>query len=110
MNGKERYVTVLYHGGEPTWFLLEKPPVGLSGATTRLKVGQHYYFITAETTVVDAASGTSVVFLQTLAHHSLWGNTINPDGLVYELTKVDPHDFRVDPNWREIENPFTALM
>ena len=23
-----------------------------------------------------------------------WGNNINPDGTVYELTKVDPHDFR----------------
>ena len=109
MNGKERYVTVLYHSGEPTWFVLEAPPVGLAETTTRVKVGQHYYFLTAETPVADSASGTTVIFLQTLTHHSLWGNNINPDGTVYELTRVDPHDFRVDANWREIDNPFAGL-
>ena len=109
MTEKTRYVTVLYHGGEPTWFALEKPPVGLPQATIRLKIGSHYYFVSAEPPVVDAASGTTLVFVHATTHHSVWGSNISPEGAVYELTKVDPHDFHIDANWREIDNPFTAL-
>src|SRR5579859_5192099 len=109
MTEKVRYVTVVYHGGEATWFVLDKPPVGLPHITTRLKIGEHHYFLIAEPPIVDAASGTTLIFLQALAHHSLWGNNISPEGTVYELTKVDPHDFRVDSNWREINNPFAAM-
>ena len=104
-----RYVTVLYHGGEPTWFALDKPPAGLPEVTTRMKVGSHYYFLNAEAPIVDAASGTTLIFVQALAHHSLGGHNINPEGAPYELTKVDHHDFHTDANWRKIDNPFAGL-
>jgi hypothetical protein len=109
MTGKTRYLTVLYHRGEPTWFVLDKPPAGLPQATTRLKIGSHYYFLTAEPPLIDAESGTTVIFVQALTHHSLWSNTINPEGAVYELTKVDPNDFQADAHWRQVDNPFTDL-
>ena len=109
MTGKTRYLTALYHGGEPTWFVLENPPAGLPQTTTRLKIGGHYYFLSAAPPLIDAESGTTLIFVQALTHHSLWSNTINPDGAVYELTKVDPNDFHTDANWRKVANPFTSL-
>ena len=108
MTENTRYVTVLYHEGKPTWFVLGKPPVGFPQATIRLKIGSHYYFVRAEAPVVDAASGATVVFVQVTTHHSLWGSNISPEGAVYELTKVDPHDFHIDANWLEVDSPFTA--
>lgn len=89
--------------------MLDKPPVGIPQTATRMKIGAHYYFLTAEAPLVDAASGTTLIFLQALTHHSLWSNTINPDGGVYQLTRVDPNDFHIDANWRRIDNPFTGL-
>ena len=109
MTEKTRYVTVLYRGGEPTWFVLDQPPIGLLQTTIRLKIGSRYYFVSAETPVVDAASGTTLIFVQATTHHSVWGSNISPEGTAYELTKIDPHDFHIDANWREIDNPFTAL-
>jgi hypothetical protein len=109
MTENTRYVTVLYHGGEPTWFTLDNPPVGLPELTTRMKVGSHYYFLSAETPIVDAASGTTLIFVQALSHHSLGGHNIDPEGKPYELTKVDRHDFYADANWREIDDPFAGL-
>ena len=38
-----------------------------------MKIGAHYYFLTAEAPLVDAASGTTLIFLQALTHHSLDG-------------------------------------
>lgn len=109
MTEKTRYVTVLYHGGEPRWFTLDKPPAGFVERTTRMKIGSHYYFLNAETPIVDAASGTTIVFVHALAHHSLGSHNINPEGAPYELTKVDPRDFDADANWRKIDNPFAGL-
>jgi hypothetical protein len=109
MTGKTRYLTVLYVGGEPKWFVLDAPPAGLPHHTTRMKIGSHQYFLHAEAPVVDAASGASVIFVQVVTHHTLGGHAYNPEGLVYELTKVDPGDFQSDANWREIESPFAAL-
>src|ERR1700674_5695822 len=108
MPEKTRYMTVLYHGGEPTWFVLDKPPVELPQAATRMKIGSHYYFLSAEPPLVDAASGTTLIFVHAVTHHSVGGHNINPEGRVYELTKVDPNDFHTDANWRKVENPFTA--
>ena len=109
MTEKTRYVTVLFHGGEPTWFTLEEPPVGLAGVTTRMKIGSHYYFLNAEAPILDATSGTRLIFVQALTRHSLGGHNINPEGTPYELTKVDPRDFHADANWRQIDNPFAGL-
>src|SRR5687768_15024790 len=96
-----RYVTVLYHLGEPTWFTLDNPPAGLPALTTRMKIGSHYYFLNAETPIVDAASGTTLIFVRALSHHSLGGHNIDPEGHPYELTKVDRQDFHADANWSE---------
>ena len=109
MTEKMRYVTVLFHGGEPTWFTLDKPPVGLPEATTRMKIGSHYYFLNAEAPIVDAGSGTTLIFVQARSHHSLGGQNIDPEGAPYELTKVDQHDFHADANWRKIDSPFAGL-
>ena len=109
MTEKTRYVTVLYRGGEPTWFVLDQPPIGLLQTTIRLKIGSRYYFVSAEAPVVDAASGTTLIFVQATTHHSVWGTNISSEGAVYELMKIDPHDFHIDANWREIDNPFTGL-
>ena len=108
MTEKMRFVTVLYHGGGLTWFVLDRPPNGFPHTTTRLKIGSHYYFLRAEAPLVDAASDTTVIFVEVLTHHSVWGHNISPEGAVYELTKVDPHDFHIDAHWREIDNPFAA--
>jgi hypothetical protein len=108
MADKTKYMTVLHQGGVATWFVLDKPPAGLLQTATRMKIGSHYYFLCAEKPLVDAASGTTLIFVQALTHHGVCGHNINPEGTVYELTKVDPNDFRIDASWREIENPFTA--
>ena len=108
MTEKTRFMTVLYHGGVPTWFVLDKPPIGLHETATRMKIGTHYYFVSAEKPLVDAASGTTLIFVHAVTHHSVGGHNINPDGTVYELTKVDPNDFHVDANWRKVDNPFEA--
>ena len=109
MTEKTRYVTVLHQGGRTTWFILDKPPLGLPHTTTRVKIGGHHYFLSAEAPIVDAASGVTLIFVQALTHHGLGGHNISPEGTVYELTKVDPQDFHVDANWREIDGPFAAL-
>ena len=109
MVDKTRYVTVLFRGGDPTWFILNSPPVGLSDATVRMKIGARHYFVTATSPVVDAGSGQVVIFLQVLTHHSLWGNNITPEGKVYEMTKVDRQDFELDASWHQIESPFAGL-
>src|ERR1700730_2103307 len=106
MAEKTIYMTVLYHHDEPTWFVLDKPPVGIPHTATRMKIGSHYYFLIAEAPLVDAASGTTLIFVQALTHHSVLGHNINPEGTIYELTKVDQNDFHADANWRKIENPF----
>lgn len=109
MTEKTRYMTVLYHGGVQTWFVLDQPPVGLPQTAIRMKIGSHHYFLSAEAPLVDASSGTTLIFVHAVTHHSVCGHNINPDGAVYELTKVDPNDFHIDRNWRQIENPFTVL-
>ena len=109
MTEKTRYMTVLYHGGVPTWFVLDKPPVGLPQTPIRMKIGSHHYFLSAEAPLVDVASGTTLIFVQAVTHHSVCGQNINAEGTIYELTRVDPTDFHNDANWRKIENPFTVL-
>jgi hypothetical protein len=109
MTDKTRYLTVFYQHGEPVWFVLDNPPAGFPDKAARLKIGHHHYFLTVEPPVVDAASGTAVMYVHVLTHHSFGGHAFNPEGAVYELTKADPEDFRADANWRQIDNPFTDL-
>jgi hypothetical protein len=109
MADKTRYVTVMFRGGDPTWFVLQAPPPGLPQATVRMKIGTRNYFVSATPPVVDAASGATLVFLQVLTHHALWGNSITPEGKAYEMAKIDRQDFEVDANWHEIESPFAGL-
>jgi hypothetical protein len=109
MTEKTTYLTVLYQGGLATWFVLDKPPVGLFQTATRMKIGHHHYFVTAEKPLVDAASGTTLIFVHVVTHLSVGGQNISPEGTIYELTKVDPNDFHTDSNWRRVENPFTAF-
>jgi len=109
MTDKTRFLTVFYQHGEPAWFVLHNPPEGFPHKTTRLKIGHHHYFLSAEPPLVDAASGTNVVFVHVVTHHSFGGHAFNPEGAVYELTKVDPNDFQLDGNWRKIDHPFVAL-
>jgi len=109
MTDKTRYVTVLFGGGDPTWFLLDPPPAGLDRATVRMKVGSRHYFLTAAPPVVDAATGTTVIFVQALTHHSLWGTNIAPDGRAYQFTKIDRQDFEADANWHKVADPFAEV-
>lgn len=109
MTEKTTYVTALYRGGAIIWFVLDKPPIGFPQRTIRLKIGSHYYFVSAQSPIVDAASGTTLVFVQATTHHSVFGSNITPEGAVYEVTKIDPNDFHIDANWREIDNPFPAV-
>jgi hypothetical protein len=109
MAEKTTYMTVLYQGGAATWFVLDKPPIGLLQTATRMKIGSHHYFVTAEKPVVDAASGTTLIFVHVVTHHAVGGQNISPEGTIYELTKVDANDFHIDANWRQIANPFTPV-
>jgi hypothetical protein len=109
MTDKTRYLTVFYQQGEPAWFTLVNPPDGFPHTTSRLKIGHHHYFLNPEAPMVDLVSGTKVIFIHVVTHHSFGGHAFNPEGNVYELTRVDPNDFQIDTNWRKIDNPFVGL-
>jgi hypothetical protein len=110
MSGKTMYVTVLFHTGDPTWFVLDPPPTsGFPQATIRMKVGTRHYFLTAAPPVLDAETGTILIVLQVQTHHAFWGNSVTPDGKEYQLSRVDRSDFENDPNWHAVENPFEGL-
>jgi hypothetical protein len=88
---------------------ISNPPASLPHHTTRMKIGQRTYFLTAEPPVVDAVTGTTIVYLHVQPQHAFGGKAFNADGAVYELTKIDPGDFQADPNWRAIGSPFADL-
>jgi len=109
MTGNTRYLTALFQNGEPTWFVLDPVPAGLSHPTFRMKVGTRHYFLNAAPPVLDAETGVTLIFLQAQTHHTVWGNSITPEGKEYQLARVDRADFENDSNWHRVDNPFEGF-
>ena len=100
-----RVVTVFNELGQLVW-IEWKHPSEIAQAT-RVRIGQHFFFLTPSGSIADVASETLVQIVAVSRSTKAGGFEISPaGGPAQPQLPVTSQDLVGDPDWSRIQSPF----